>query len=368
MKNDISRNSKPTAVFDAENNRYIISPVDTEEAVSVRTILRAIKETTHTTWRHIMEFTGYAKQSDIFKMTYAGQHCSKKLRAHLAEYITKSGNVAYLYDKDHKPAGAASALIHPTITNNESGAISAIAKLYTLVCSRIVVRDKLERQLKLVVSADVGYVTDGNKFAIANPGTAITAYGTARKLNDYLKTIKYASDVVGSHEITITIDDQTGVSAGIISTSVSVNVAAGAAVIVPTLTVPAKVTLNDEGDTELEGIVVTGDNNEILTLKVTPNGCEVYGIKNNIGYVADGETYTTRGTVTQLNANFAAVKARTGDATSAKVLFELGFGNGSRIRKYVEIAEATEQNEPGSPEPQGPAVVDGSTVGNTTVG
>ena len=59
MKNVISRN-KPTATFDAENHRFIITPVDTDKAVSVGTVLRAIKEA------DLITHSGTFHSDDIF--------------------------------------------------------------------------------------------------------------------------------------------------------------------------------------------------------------------------------------------------------------------------------------------------------------
>ena len=358
MKNVISRN-KPTATLDAENHRYIITPVDPDDAVSVRTILRAIKETTHTTWRFLMEFTGYSYQSDIFKMTYAGQHCSKKLRAHLAEYITQVGDVAYLYDKDHKPAGPDAVLIHPTLFNNETDTITTPAKVFANIATRVSISDKLDRKLKLIVSTDSGYITDGSKFATTNLGATLVAYGTARKLNAYLKTIKYASDTVGTHEVTITVNDLTGVPAGILTSAVTVKVTAGVTTVIPTLNVPetANVTQGEYSALPKVTVSATG-HDELMTLRITPVNCRIYNLRNYLWYKGDDDTYTAQSTVANINANLANLKAYA-DEEGAKILFELGFGN-SRIRKYMTLTF----EEPDS----APPVVGDAVVGDTVLG
>lgn len=357
MKNFISRN-KPTATFDAENHRFIITPVDTDKAVSVGTVLRAIKETVPMSWRAIMAFTGHTKQSDIFKMAYASGHCSKKLRDELAKYITVSGTVAYLYDKDHKPAGATETIIHPTITNGDASGVSVVAKIASLVATRVVIHDRLDRTLQLSVTVPDGYLISTNKITLASPGGTITTKGNARKLNTFLKSLKYASANVGKHDVIITVNDLTGVPAGILTVSIPVTVTAGVTTIIPEITVPATVDLAEEGDTTIPAITVTGNSDEILSLKISTIGCELYNIKNYLSYLADGETYTTQGTATQLTANLAALKVRADD--EAKVMLELTFGSGSHIRKTISIVHKEEEtNEPPKVDD---AVTDGSTL------
>jgi hypothetical protein len=358
MKNVISRN-KPIATLDAENHRYIITPVDPDEPISVRTVLRSIKETTHTTWRALMEFTGYSYQSDIFKMTYAGQHCSKKLRARLAEYITKVGEVAYLYDKDHKPAGPGAVLIHPTLFNNETDVITTPTKVFANIATRVSISDKLDRKLKLTVSTDAGYITDGSKFATTNLGTMLVAYGTARKLNAYLKTITYASDTVGTHEVVITVNDLTGVPAGILTSSVTVKVTAGVAPVIPTLNVPATANVTQGEYSALPKVTVSAEgHDELMTLRITPVNCRIYDLRNYLWYKGDDDTYTAQSTAANINANLANLKA-CADEEGAKILFELGFGN-SRIRKYMALSFEQEDDAP--------PVVGDAVVGNTVVG
>lgn len=343
MKNVISRN-KPTATFDAENHRFIITPVDTDKAVSVGTVLRAIKETIPMSWREIMSFTGHTKQSDIFKMTYASGHCSKKLREELSKYITVAGNVAYLYDKDHKPAGATETIIHPTITNGDTTGVTITAKIASLIATRVVIHDRLDRTLQLSVTVLDGYLISSNKITLASPGGTITTKGNARKLNTFLKSLKYASANVGKHDVLITIDDLTGVSAGVITTSIPVTVVAGVETVVPEITVPESVHIADDGETVIPPVTVTGDENEIFTLKLTASNCELYNIKNYLSYIADGETYTTQGTATQLTKNLAKLKVRAD--SDAKVLVELTFGSGSHIRKSINLTTTVADSTP----------------------
>ena len=148
----------------------------------------------------------------------------------------------------------------------------------------------------------------------------------------------YASANVGKHDVLITVDDLTGVSAGIITTSVPVTVIAGVETIVPEITVPESVQIVADGETVIPPVTVTGDDNEIFTLKLTASNCEVYNIKNYLSYIADGETYTTQGTATQLTNNLANLKVRADN--DAKVLVELTFGSGSHIRKFIHLCSA----------------------------
>ena len=345
--------NKPKATLDEENNRYIIRPVDGSATVSVRMVLRAIKETTHTNWRHLADWCALKKQSDVFKLTYSGGN--KKLRDKLAQYITVAGDVAYFYDSEHKPANVEAPIIHPTVVNNENDIITVTAKIPELVTSRIVIKDQIERSLELSVSVPTGYLISNGHMPIATPGTTIVRRGTAKRLNEFLKTLKYTSTEFGEQEIVVTVNDLTGVSAGIITTSVLIEVVAGKTVTVPTITVPEQVTLEEEGDTTLPAIKVTDEANQLLTLRMTPYGCEVYDIKNYIGYVTDGELYTTKGTATSLTDSLKAVKVRT-ENDEAQILIELVVSGVAHLRNVITLSAETESSGVGG------------SVGGTTAG
>lgn len=337
MNTFISRNNtkKPTATLDSENHRYIIKPVDGSQPVSLRTVLRAIKETIPSSWRDMRDFCGCKKQSDMFRLTYSGG--AKTLRAHLEQFITVVGDVAYFYDKDHKPADAVVAAVHPTITNNENDVITVVAKIATLVATRVTIGDKLDRPLALTISVPTGYLVNQDRTLIANPGTSIFKRGSAKRLNEFLKTLKYTSTEFGEQQIIISVDDESGTSAGIVTTSITVNVVPGETVSVPVLTVPEDVALANEGDTVLPAITVTDESEQLLTLRITPYDCEIYNIKNYIGYVGDGELYTTKGTASSLTSSLANVTVRT-ESTSAQILVELVVSGTTRIRNTINLA------------------------------
>lgn len=353
---------KPRATLDDENNRYIIRPIDGSKPVTVKMVLRSIKETTHTTWRNMAEWIGVKKQSDVFKLTYCDG--LRTVRNEVAQFITVSGDVAYFYDKDHKPTSAETPVVHPTLVNSETDVITVTAKMPSLVTSRVTIQDPVERILELSVSVPVGYLVSADRMLIATPGTTIVKRGTARKLNEFLKNLKYTSTEFGDQEITITVDDRTGVAAGILTTSVIVTVVAGETVSVPSITVPAEVTLAEEGDTTIPAIVVTDEANQLLNLRITPYGCELYDIKNYMGYVADGELYTAKGTATSLTDSLKAVKVRTKN-DEAQILMELVVSGVAHLRETISLAAAAAEEGPATPPPP---TSDTATADNTVLG
>ena len=102
------------------------------------------------------------------------------------------------------------------------------------------------------------------------------------------------------------------------------------------LTVPEDVALASEGDTVLPAITVTDESEQLLTLRITPYDCEIYNIKNYIGYVGDGELYTTKGTASSLTSSLAEVTVRT-ESTSAQILVELVVSGTTRIRNTINL-------------------------------
>lgn len=68
MNTSVRYLKKPTAKLDSLNNRYIISPLSVDGTITVGAILRAIKSSTHLSWRDIANWCGIRDSSDAFKL------------------------------------------------------------------------------------------------------------------------------------------------------------------------------------------------------------------------------------------------------------------------------------------------------------
>ena len=91
------------AVLDEDNNRYILSPIP-ETGITIGDALRAIKSSTKTSWRKIATFCGLQNQTIAFKVAYVARKFEEKTT--LSNFLVISGDKAYLYDKDHRPASS----------------------------------------------------------------------------------------------------------------------------------------------------------------------------------------------------------------------------------------------------------------------
>lgn len=334
MNTSVRYLKKPTAKLDSLNNRYIISPLSVDGTITVGAILRAIKSSTHLSWRDIANWCGIRDSSDAFKLAFTKS--LRKERARLSEYITISGNDAYFYDQDHKPVSPTATVRHASITNGEKDVVSVTANRAAKFATRITVLDTEDRALKLTISAVNGYVSSTDDDITIQNKAVVTVTGGTKKINSLLRALVIVCPKAGEASVKFVLDDLTGGVDALSTTEVPILVSEEKAESVPELTIPASVTAKLAADTVLTpAITVSDDDNKELELHITPFGCNIFGFKNNIHAVTPGTMYITSGTPDIINADIAQMSVYAYQE-SAQIAYEL-VCNGTKIRKYLVL-------------------------------
>ena len=171
--------NKVKAVLDEDNNRYILSPIP-ETGITIGDALKAIKSSTKISWRKIATFCGLQNQTIAFKVAYVARKFEEKTT--LSNFLVISGDKAYLYDKDHRPASSNPTHIKATISKSSDSLIKVTEDIPTKVTSRVTIADPLNRVLKMTVTPENGYIIGMNDINISNPDVAFVANGTPKTL------------------------------------------------------------------------------------------------------------------------------------------------------------------------------------------
>lgn len=359
---NIISGKKPYAVLDAINHRYIIRNIGVT-GITPGAALRAVKAT-HVSWRYIAEFFGLDRQSVAFKAAYKS-HAAEQ--AYLANFITVSGDQAFFYDKDHQPESVNNPKVHPTIVNNEPNGTKVTAKVPANITGRIVIKDPIDRSLRMTLTTTNGILNGTGKLYINPNGGSIVLRGNAARLTRYLREITFVGAAAGNGSIAITVNDLGGTADSIVQTSVNVVVQANKVDSVPELRVPTtKPTVVLNVKTVIEPPVTVADaDKKLLKLKICPFGCDVLNFKNYIGYLKSGVTETVYGTPDYINEYLAQMQVRAYQ-TNAQVGFELSCGR-YKVRKYLVTNVITEE-EATDPTDQSNSLVGTAQVGSGTVG
>ena len=250
--------NKVKAVLDEDNNRYILSPIP-ETGITIGDALRAIKSSTKTSWRKIATFCGLQNQTIAFKVAYVTRKFEEKTT--LSNFLVISGDKAYLYDKDHRPASSNPTHIKATISKSSDSLIKVTEDIPTKVTSRVTIADPLNRVLKMTVTPENGYIIGMN--------------GTPKTLNSLLKSIHFVGVSAGDASIKIEIDDGEGLVSSVNTVSIDMKVLQGVNISVPEINLPESANIVAGVDTPLTGITVSDADNKMLDLKITPFGCEL---------------------------------------------------------------------------------------------
>ena len=323
---------KPVARLESLNNRYIISPLSVDGTITVGAVLRSIKLSTHLRWREIADWCGLRDSSDAFKLAFT--RSLRKERARLSEYITISGDQAYFYDKDHKPAMPAATVRHASITNGESDIISAVVNRATKFATRVTVLDTEDRALSLTITATNGYVSSIDSDVTIQNKAKITVTGDTKRLNALLRSIVVVCPTVGEASVKIVLDDLTGGASAVNAIEIPILVEEQPVESIPELNIPESVTVKLATDSVITPAVTVSDkDNKELELHITPFGCNIFGFKNNIHAVNPGSMYITSGTSDEINADIAKVSAYAYQ-DNAQIAYELICGT-TKIRKYL---------------------------------
>lgn len=358
----IAGNKKLIANFDSDNNRYIISNVP-EIGITIGDALIAIKSSTHISWKKIAEFCGLRNQSAAFRAAYITKNTEDKRV--LSEFLVTTGNVAYLYDKDHKPESSSVIPITASITNSSNSLIKVVENIPERVTTRITISDPLNRVLKMKVTPSNGFIIGMNDVNISSPDTPFSTAGTPKTLNNVLKTIHFVPIASGDASVTVVIDDGEGLVSSINSAEVLMKVSPGEQVSVPEITVAESVSVTAGVDTALTGVEVSDEDDKLLELKITPFGCAIYGFSTYLYPIESRGTKIISGRPDVLNTELEGLKIRTDkDCTKAQIGFELLCGS-TIIRKYL-VLNVTEAEEQPTENPA--PVTDTATADNSVLG
>ena len=330
--------NKVKAVLDEDNNRYILSPIP-ETGITIGDALRAIKSSTKISWRKIATFCGLQNQTIAFKVAYVARKFEEKTT--LSNFLVISGDKAYLYDKDHRPASSNPTHIKATISKSSDSLIKVTEDIPTKVTSRVTIADPLNRVLKMTVTPENGYIIGMNDINISNPDVAFVANGTPKTLNSLLKSIHFVGVSAGDASIKIEIDDGEGLVSSVNTVSIDMKVLQGVNISVPEINLPESANIVAGVDTPLTGITVSDADNKMLDLKITPFGCELYGFTDYIYPIESRGLKVTSGRPAAINDIIANLVVRTKeDCTKAQIGFEIVYGT-TVIRKYLVLTIGT---------------------------
>ena len=356
----IAGNKKLVASLDSDNNRYIISNVP-EIGITISDALRAVKSSTHISWKKIAEFCGLKNQTAAFKVAYVTKNTEDKRV--LSEFLVTAGNLAYLYDKDHKPESSSVIPITASITSTSTSVLQVVENIPERVTTRITIADPLNRVLKMKVTPSNGFIIGMNDINISSPDTPFSTAGSPKTLNSVLKTIHFVPIASGDASVTVSIDDGDGNVSSVNSVEVLMKVSPGKQVSVPEITVSDNVSVTAGVDTPLTGVTVADEDDKLLELKITPFNCAVYGFSTYLYPIESRGTKIITGRPGVLNTELAGLKIRTDKAcTKAQIGFELLCGS-TTIRKYL-VLNVTQDETPETPSP----VADTATADNSVLG
>ena len=346
---------KLQAVLDAENFRYIISPLKPGNQMDVKTIFRTIKDSTLLKWREIADFAGLRSASLAFRVAYLNNIRPEVIA--LSEYmvIDVSGNCAYFYDHEHKPASVAAPYVGPTITNNEAASNTVTENIPAKLTSRVTITDPLNRQLILQLAPTNGYIIGLNDLNLCNPDTVYQITGSPKTLNSILRRIHFVACAAGTGQIIITVKDpKSDAVAAIATTTVACTITAAVVESIPTITPPEAPTVTLNKASSFDPIKVADEDGKMLTVRITPFGCNLVNFKNYLGILEPGQVREIYGRPETINADLANVQV-IALSENAQIAIELLCGK-TRLLDYVvftvDDGEGGEEGEGGEPEPE----------------
>ena len=353
-----------TAVLDEDNHRYIISPLKPGSRMDVPTIFRTIMKTTNTGWNKLAKFAGLKNSSAAFGIAYCN-HTKSKLASmdlplgsksytdmlQLRKFVTidVAGQCAYFYDVDHQPEEVVVPHVGPTIENGEDAIQNIVERVPTKITTRVLIRDEIDqRRLKLTLTPINGYLISNNDINFCNAGVSYAIDGSRSALNKFLRQVYFVGISQGEGQVVIQVDDGAGEVSSVISTEVKVMIAAGNQVSVPKLALPStpSVVLNDIND--LPTTTVEDTDGKVMTLKITPFGCNLINFKNFLGYVSPGHMRVIEGRPETINADIANMQVIP-TQVGACIGFVLECGK-TVIKDYISLDVQDESAEDPTPE------------------
>ena len=322
--------SKQTAILDAKQFRYVISPLRPGNVCTVQHALKAIKDSTSLSWKEIADYFGLKNANRAFRVAYLNKKITEDM-LYLKQYlvIDASQNCAYIYDKDHKPAQVETPHAGPTVVAQDVP-VTVIEGIPTLFATRVVIADELNRNLMMTCTPTGGYITFGSDTLIYEVGTPCVVTGSVKSLNKYLSTAKFIGKGNGSAGVTIKVDDLEQQTNSVASTMVKISVAAAEKPSIPVITAPETLAAKIDEFVPLD-VSVVDDDDKVLAVRITTFNCELSGFKNFLGVLEAGKFRITTGQPEFINADLEHLQVRLLNHETASIGIEL------RSKQHYEL-------------------------------
>lgn len=374
MLNPLS--GKYTIRYDESEFCYVVEAVDvlnrTQDILSLNVpkVLRLMIKKMSLNYRQVAEFCNLDRSNKVFRMAYTNHLANTQLEdiARLNHFFTidTATGTAKFYHHDHQPASIPDTHVAPIIHCTEDNNLEIIERIPTKVTTRVVIEDPISRMLTMTLSPTNGYLLGVNDLNLCSPNSVYVINGAAAVLNDLLRRIHFVGVTAGTGKVEIKVNDNEGKDTSEAIANVTLTITEGEKISIPKINVPdTEIAAPLHTDTKISPAITVGDDDgKLISLRIYPYNCEVYGWKSYPGVIGYGQNRVTIGRPEVVNEDIANLSVRT-QAANAQLGLELICGK-VMLRDYVlfntESDDDDSDDEPENPE----SVVPELTVGNVT--
>lgn len=332
-------NNRTTAIYDAFRYRFCIGPL-VNGTITVGSALYYAHKYTDFSWRDLAEFVKLPKQSDVFKLAHLKNN--KVDTSHINQFlvIDAAKDVAYLYHHEHKPSDVNVPDIKPVINNGDKQR-KVTAFIPTLITPRVNIVYPYSRELELTITPKNGYILGLKDVHLADPDKGYTERGLVDRLNDLLRNITFVGTEAGNGKVTITVK-VTG-EPDVISSETAIIIEEGKTVSTPTLTLPTKPKAIIDKSSKFDPITVADADDKLLTVKLSPFGCTIYGFMNRAEPLHEGELLAIHARQKFINECLANLYIRPHDLNS-QLGVEL-LTNGRLVKRSYLVFEVADKEK-----------------------
>lgn len=330
-----TRERTRAVLYDSDNFRWVLDlPKNESVTADVPYVFRSVVGMTNMTWKKMAQFSGLKSASDAFVTAYRSRPV-RELKF-LNEYlvIDDAEKKVYFYHKDHKPEGVIEEHVGPEMVNPVTE-LTVRTKVPTRALSRMSINAPDHQLLTLSITPVGGYLFDEFDVRLAISNMTHVVSGSTRNLNKLLKTIFFIATEAGSGEVIVKVDDNSGKSGGVTSTSLRLTIEETKTPSIPTMEVPATGTGTIGKLSTVSAVTVADTDNKFMQVKVQPFGCAVMNFKGRLIPVEPGQFHIVYGTPTGINEELAELQVKPYQE-SCSLGFELKCET-TVIRKYMSI-------------------------------
>lgn len=361
MKSTMMLDTRPSAVYDKEQHRFIIKNIS-KGKITLPDVFRAIKKCQvqgigRISWKFLAHFCQIT-QSDAFKVAYLSKGDGYIIRKALQPYlvIDDAENIAYFYAYDYKPESTAPTHVGPTITNGDTDTQIIVEKIPTKVSTRVRVKYPFNQVLHMKLQPTNGYLLGIRDIVVAQPDAVYEVSATAGTLTDLLQRLHFVAVEAGVASLLITVDDGSNEVGGVVSTTINIEATEGVKVSVPELHLPESPSATLLEESPFDPITVSDEDDKVMQFRITPFGCKIINFKNVLQPLMPGQVRNIYGRPETINgdiANLSIVPFQ----ENAQIGVELICGN-TTIRQYivfdVTVPEVPIEEEPSEDTPPAP--------------